>query len=56
MIPKRRFSASTIARRLQDLLGSSDVKTQCQSLQNHFLEKDQLGKSCHLLEATFGMV
>lgn len=55
MIRKRRFKASNIAKRLQDLLGSSDVKTQCQSLRRHFLEKDHLGKSCHLLERTFGM-
>jgi UDP:flavonoid glycosyltransferase YjiC (YdhE family) len=55
MIPKRRFQASTIAQRLQALLGSSDVSTQCRSLQNHFLGKNHLGESCHLLETTFGM-
>ncbi|HNP30730.1 MAG: glycosyltransferase [Nitrospira sp.] len=56
MIPKRRFQASTIARGLQALLGSSDVKRQCQSLQHNFLGEDHLEKSCHLLETTFRMV
>jgi len=55
MIPKRRFKATTITQHLQALLDSSDVNTQCRSLQNHFRGKDQLGESCHLLETTFGM-
>ena len=55
MIPKRRFQSSTIVQRLQDLLGSADVKTQCRSLQKHFLGKNHLGESCLLLERTFGM-
>ncbi|MEO8325866.1 MAG: hypothetical protein ABI618_08455, partial [Nitrospirota bacterium] len=56
MILKRNFKASNIVQHLQALLGSSDVKTQCQSLQNNFLGNDYLRESCHLLEATFRMV
>ncbi len=55
MIRKRRFKASNIAAGLQALLSSSEVKTQCQNLQHYFLGKNHLGKSCHLLETTFGM-
>lgn len=56
IIRKRTFKASNIATGLQALLSSSDVKTQCQSLQRYFLGKDHLGKSCHLLETTFRMM
>lgn len=56
MIRKRNFKASNIVQHLHALLGSSDVKTQCHSLQNKFLGKDYLRKSCHLLETTFRMV
>ncbi len=56
MIRKRHFNSSNIVQRLQALLGSSDVKAQCQSLQNNFLGKDHLGINCNLLETTFRMV
>ncbi|WP_447962489.1 glycosyltransferase [Nitrospira sp. Ecomares 2.1] len=56
MIRKRNFKASNIVHHLQTLLGSSEVKTQCLSLQKNFLENDDLSRSCHQLETTFRMV
>jgi UDP:flavonoid glycosyltransferase YjiC (YdhE family) len=55
MISKRSFRAPRIAQHLQAMLSSSDVKTQCQKLQNHFQGKDPLRESYHLIETTFGL-
>jgi UDP:flavonoid glycosyltransferase YjiC (YdhE family) len=55
MIPKRWFRAPMIAQRVQGLLNSSDVNTQCQRMMNHFRGKDPLGESCHLIETTIGI-
>jgi len=52
MIPKRWFRAPVIAQRVQSLLNSSDVKTQCRKMMNYFPGKDPLGESCHLIETT----
>jgi UDP:flavonoid glycosyltransferase YjiC (YdhE family) len=55
MIPKRWFRAPMIAQRVQGLLNSSDVNTQCQRMMNHFRGRDPLGESCHLIETTIGI-
>ncbi len=55
MIPKRWFRAPVIAQRVQSLLNSSDVNTQCRKMMNHFRGKDPLEESCHLIETTLGI-
>jgi UDP:flavonoid glycosyltransferase YjiC (YdhE family) len=56
MIPKRWFRAPVIAQRVQSLLNSSDVKTQCRKMMNYFPGKDPLGEICHLIETTLDIV
>jgi UDP:flavonoid glycosyltransferase YjiC (YdhE family) len=55
IIPKRAFRAPMIARRIQGLLNSSDVHTECQRISAHFRGRDSLRETCHLIETTFGI-
>ena len=52
MVPKRSFRAPIIAQRLQGLLNSTNAKTQCERIKNHFQGRDPLRESCHLIETT----
>lgn len=55
MIPRRAFRAPMIAQRVQELVNSSDVNSQCQKMTTHFRGRDFLGESCHLIETTLGI-
>ena len=50
MISKRGFRASMIAQRLQYLLGSTVVETQCQKIAKTFLNEDAILKGCEIIE------
>ncbi len=52
MISKRSFRAPKIAQRLQHLLGSAVVETQCRRITKNFVNEDAILKSCERIEAT----
>lgn len=54
MIPKRMFRAPVIAQRIQRMLNSSTMNTQCRRIQTYFQSRDPLEETCQVIETTFG--